>query len=280
MNEQKPEQYLTQVTIPALPGAIAILSEAWSVYKKRMKTFLGIMLIPSVAMILLSIPWIAVSLLGISSITELFLGLFSFWIILLILVGIILQLWGYLALIYAIKDSQENIGIKESYRRSRSQITSYLWIFTLSGLIVLGGFFLLIVPGIIFAVWFSFAVFLLIDENLRGMDALLKSREYIRGKWGSVFWRLLFMGIIFLTICFILMIIFHSLSGILTPILSFLLSPLIMTYYFLVYKKVKALKGEFVFTPTRKKKLPFIFIGILGIILLISIIFSSLSFPN
>jgi len=54
------------------------------------------------------------------------------------------------------------------------------------GFLGTGGFLFLIIPGIIFLVWFIFAQFIIFAEDDRGMNAILKSKEYVRGKWASI----------------------------------------------------------------------------------------------
>ncbi|HWP61053.1 MAG TPA: hypothetical protein VN495_00410 [Candidatus Paceibacterota bacterium] len=54
----------------------------------------------------------------------------------------------------------------------------------LAGLAVVGGIILLIVPGIIFALMFGFAKYLVIERGLRPMEALRESRRMTNGhKW-------------------------------------------------------------------------------------------------
>ena len=58
-------------------------------------------------------------------------------------------------------------------------------------------------------------------------------------------------------------------------VIGLFLTPLVMTYSFLVYSNLKALKGEIAFAPTGGKKAAFIFVGILGILLIPAILFST-----
>ncbi|MFH1232884.1 MAG: hypothetical protein V1651_03435, partial [Patescibacteria group bacterium] len=51
-------------------------------------------------------------------------------------------------------------------------------------------------------------------------------------------------------------------------LLGLFLTPLIMTYLFLVYNNFKDIKGNVVFTPTKKSKTIFIAIGIFGILII------------
>jgi len=258
-----------------LPGATTIFSQAWAIYKQRFGTLLGIMVIP----ILITAISFAVLVGGEFLITG-GIGLFLLLVILFFVIIPISQVWGQIALLYAIKDVQERIGIIESYRRGWRKIISYWWISLLAGFIILGGFLLLVVPGIVLMVWFSLALFVLVAEDLKGMDALLKSKEYIKGKWIGVLWRLFFIVAISLIISFISSFLFIVLkvpfgSKISNFIVGLFLTPLTMTYLFLVYRNLKSIKGEVVFAPNKGKKAIFIFIGILGTLLIPIMLFST-----
>lgn len=236
----------------SLPSATEILKQAWAIYKNKFTIFLGVTIIP-----------------------VLFFAIFSFLLkqkssilisLFLILLIFLVQIWWQLAVIYIIKDPEEKIGIFEVYRRSWSKLFSYFWVVVLSTFILLGGYFLFIVPGIIFSVWFSFAVFILAQENLKGMDALLKSREYVRNKWGEVLGRLFLVGLLF-SVPFLLL---NGLVALLkipfgNEIINFIINlfaPILIASFFIIYKKLKTIKGEFDFKPTTKKKIGFILVGI------------------
>jgi len=148
--------------------------------------------------------------------------------------------------------------------------------------IAMGGFLLFIVPGIIFAIWFILAHFVLVAENQKGMNALLKSREYVKENCGGVFWRLFFMGLIsFFVISFFLLgfgidVIPHG-EYVKQLILWLFLVPLTVIYGFLVYSHLKATKGEIVFTPTNGQKAKFIVVGVVGFLLIPALLFSAIS---
>lgn len=273
-----------QTTMTSLPGATAILSQAWSLYKQRLGTFLGIMVIPMLVLIGLLAVLAGGGFLGLALLSSKFaaggIGLFIVLAIVFFVAIFISQAWGQTALLYAIKDSQEGIGVGEAYRRGWHKIFSYWWVSLLAGFITMGGFLLLVVPGIIFAIWFSLAMFILIAEDLKGMNALLKSREYVKGKWGSIFWRFFFIGALSLIISLVPILIFSFLkipfgAQISRFVIGLFLTPLVMAYSFLVYSNLKAVKGEVAFTPTGGKKAAFIFVGILGILLIPAILFST-----
>lgn len=280
-----PESQTPQQLTGALPGATALLSQAWSLYKQRFVTFLGITIVPTfvfmalVAM-LTSIGsekgkiFLAEKLAG-SSIEALLLMLGAL-VLFLFATTFISQSWGQTSLLFAIKDSSEEIGVWEAYRRGWHKLYSYWWITLLMGFIVLGGFFLFIIPGIIFAVWFSMAMFILIAEDLKGMNALLKSREYVKGRWGDVLWRLFFVSIFSLILSAASTYVFKSLD---VPfgemvgsfVLTILMTPLIMTYLFLLYSNLKDTRVVS-FAPTGGQKAAFISVGILGALIIPAII--------
>jgi hypothetical protein len=53
----------------------------------------------------------------------------------------------------------------------------------LTGLAVLGGLILLIVPGIIFAVWFSQSAYAIVAEDLGVIDGMKRSRQLVRNRF-------------------------------------------------------------------------------------------------
>ncbi len=272
-------------TITVLPGAAVIFGQAWSLYKQRLRTFLGIMIIPVLVLIGLMVVLAGGGFLGLTLLSSKFavggIGLLIILGIVFFLAIFISQAWGQTALLYAIKDSQEGIGVSEAYRRGWHKILSYWQVGLLAGFITMGGFLLLVVPGIIFATWFSLAVFVLIAEDLKGMDALLKSREYVKGKWVEIFWRFLFVSIISLIISLVSILIFTFLKipfgAQISPfVIGLFLTPLVMSYSYLVYNNIKAIKGEIAFAPTGGQKATFVILGILGLLLIPTILFSTI----
>ena len=192
------------------------------------------------------------------------------------------MIWGQLALICAIKDSGENIGVIESYRRAWRKILSYWWVTFLTTSIVLGGSFLFVVPGIIFSVWFSMAVYILVAEDIKGMDALMKSREYVRGRWLSVFWRFLFLSLLAMIFLLPLSLIskFIPFSSFVELVFSLFFAPLSATYLFLIYSNLKSVKGDFVFEPAKIKKWPFILTAIIGLLIVPATILTLIVFTS
>lgn len=71
--------------------------------------------------------------------------------------------------------------------------------YILYGLIVLAGIILLIIPGIIWGIKYSFVGYLIIDRNVGPVEALKRSGEITKGyKWDLFLLGLLFFGVVLL----------------------------------------------------------------------------------
>lgn len=216
--------------------------------------------------------------------------LFYLFIYFLGLVGILIYFWIQVSLIFAVKGYQEKIRAGEVLKRGLKKLISFGWIFILVFSIITLGIFLFIVPGIIFAVWFAFPAYVLVSEDLRGMQALYRSRQLVKGYWWRVFARLIIMGIIILSIItpFVLLeIVFgtflHSLRFI-SKIFSYVISalfvlPFVAIFRFLLYEDLKDLKEGVLFEkPSKKWKVTFTLTWIIGFLIIPAFVFSSIFF--
>jgi hypothetical protein len=122
----------------------------------------------------------------------------------------------------------------------------------LTGLVTILGFIALIVPGIIFAVWFSFGYFVLVFEDKRGVDALKTSKSYVKGKWWAVLGRFLFIGFILLLVSIFTEIatavLETGLENVARSIIGFILNaiitPISIAYIYLLYKDASSNTAE------------------------------------
>jgi hypothetical protein len=183
--------------------------------------------------------------------------------------GSIAMFWVLSAVICAVSD--ETLGIRESLEAASKKLWSFIWIFSILGYIVTGGFLLVVIPGIIFSIWFFFSQFILAREDERGMNALLKSKEYVKGYWFEVFLRM-----------FIIWIISAVISSI--PFVGWVLSlffvPFAMIFSFLIYEDLKTLKGDVSYVSSSGEKWKWIGAGTLGYIVVpfLLIVFLGASF--
>jgi hypothetical protein len=161
-----------------LPGAGQLLKEAWAIFSQRLNVFLGVMVVPALFVLVIAVLSISGAAVMDNEPKTPIAGLLIF---LFIILYIIVTIWSQLAILHAAAGTEEQIGVKESYRRAYHGVMSYIWLSLLSGLVIMGGFMLFVVPGIIMAVSLSFATFVFVTEGLKGMSALLRVESMLKG---------------------------------------------------------------------------------------------------
>lgn len=222
-----------------LPSPFEVLGQTWNIYKSRLATFLGIMLIPALLLAVVTLISAGVYMTNFTGGSHMLLVLF---VLAVLLAFIITQIWSQVALLFAIRDSKENIDVITAYRRSWGSLLSYFWIVLLAGLAVTVGFILLIIPGVIFLVWFEFSVYVYISEGIKGAESLSRSKQLVKGRWPDVFVQILFISILIFVIHFIVQeLIGKSLASLLA---NLFLTPLGATYLFVLYSHLRLNKNE------------------------------------
>ncbi|MGC9968678.1 MAG: hypothetical protein ABSC29_03030 [Minisyncoccia bacterium] len=161
----------------------ALFTGAWRRYGERFWTLVWIFFIPSILLLLGRLfleggtpPRILVG------------GILS-------LIGSLVSIPASLALVNALAHGTD---FTMSYRVGLKLFWPAVWICILDALAVVGGFALLIVPGIILSVALMFANYTLVVEDKRGMHALMQSRGYVKGYWWAILGRGILLGAIFL----------------------------------------------------------------------------------
>ena len=79
-----------------------------------------------------------------------------------------------------------------------SQFIPLVVMLVLMGLLIVGGFFLLVLPGIYLAVAYSFAPYLIVEKNMGVWEALETSRKAITTCWWRYFGLLLIAVLLFI----------------------------------------------------------------------------------
>jgi hypothetical protein len=100
---------------------------------------------------------------------------------------------------------------------------------------MLVGFFLAFIPGVIFLIWFSFSMYIMVDEDKRGLDALLASKGYVEGYWWNTFGKFFVIWLLSLLI---------SVVPFVGQILSLLFTPFLILFLVNVYKNLKEIKSS------------------------------------
>ncbi|HYF97903.1 MAG TPA: hypothetical protein VD770_02860, partial [Coxiellaceae bacterium] len=165
--------------------------QTWSLYKTKLKALLGINIAPLLLGILIG----AVALLvtnneGLKTATAtgtvFLLGLIA---------GIVLVITNILSQIATLFALDGNNSIKQAYSLSLGKFWIYLGISLWVGLVVLFGFIMFIIPGFLFAIWFSFAVYAVILDNVRFGESLGYSKRLVKGYYWKVLGRYLLLAV-------------------------------------------------------------------------------------
>ena len=203
-------------------GGFTLLEDAWAKFRSHWKEILLFQLFQFVLGLL--------ALLGIllASRTELPIVL----TMLMIIVGIVLGIWIGVAQLYffhAIVRGQTPL-IGDSLKQGWKNFLPILLICVLQLLVTLGGFLLLVVPGILWSIRFSQATYCYVTEGVRGRAALKRSWQLTNGVSWILLARGYAVGIIMVTFGAAAFIPFLG-SYVIAP---FLFGPLmIMMYWFL-----------------------------------------------
>ena len=114
------------------------------------------------------------------------------------------------------------------------------WVFLLFSviffLIEVLGFVLLIIPGVLFLVWFAFSRFIIIKSDLGIKEALVASRQLAKGRFWKLLGRLIVFGAFTAVLEIILSIIPFGIGSILTA----LAGGLFILPIYLLFKEVSA----------------------------------------
>lgn len=240
-NEEGGEQGASSQT---LMSSVELTKNAWAYYKEHFSILLLTFLIPSILIVLLGL--FAEDALGVRR--DAFVLLPSSIFIMVV------QIVAAVALLHVVLKGEEHTTIQGAYRRGLEGFFSYIWISFLTGLFTIIGLLLFIVPGIIVAVWLSFALYVFVAEDKRGLDALIQSREYVRGYWWAVLRRFLFLMVIALCalivfggVMFVLALVTGGLDAVIDfggGFFSLLFTPFSLVYTGLLYKELKEKKEQ------------------------------------
>ena len=213
-----------------------LFKKSWEIFKSNYKEFLFASAALSVVMLLfvMALPANEAQ----SETMQWSLG--AFVLLILVIIG---SLWTELALLYLALNPTQTA--KDAFAETVGKMASLLWIAVLTFLSMLGGFVLLIIPGIIFAIWFSFTADVLVAEGVKGTSALKRSKELVKGHTAEVFARWFVLGLIYIAASLVIGLIFENKSNsydVANAIVSFVLTPFAAVYSIQMYKNLKELK--------------------------------------
>lgn len=242
---------------PAPPRGLTdigdLFNESWQLFQRRFATLIGLYLLTMAAFMLpLGVTFGLAVLSGMAKGG----GAFALTVVVGLVAGLYLGFRCLAAFLHAVIDDQ--LGFADALEKGSEIILPLIWVGTLSGFIIAGGFFLFIIPGVIFMVWFFFAQFILVKEDVHGMNALLKSREYVSGEWFNVALRLLLIWALSTLVGAI------PLAG---PVLCIAFFPYVMIFHYLIYRDLREIKGDVPFACGMSDKLKWPGVALAGFVI-------------
>lgn len=274
-------------TLTNFASAGELLRQSWRILKARIKTLLAISAIGFAAQIIFGL--LILLLVGVFGFgpyvltnASALVKIVSFVLVFAIGVAVFLaflytQVVVQIALIAAILNRASAVGFKQAFRSAKGKVVKFWLVGFLAAIAAVGGYFLLIVPGIILAIYFSLAVYIYLSEGIGGLNALIKSWQYTRGRVLSLIWRMLVIGCV-LGAVYILSLLLTGLSesidsGLFQVVVFFVnliiylgLGYFASIYFVLIYENLKSLRGDFEFVPTKKQRTWTVIAVIWGII--------------
>jgi hypothetical protein len=213
-----------------------LLNDAWQLFQKKFWNLLGIYLMMTVisALVLIGgliiggaavlitlavkVPAFTVLIGGVALIFAL--GL-AFWAITWTLIAVIKYL-----------DADDNPSVLTTIQKSKPLAWVLLPTMIINTLAILGGFILFVIPGIVLSISLGFVGIVAILENKKMWEALQASRNLVRGRWWNVFFVYLVMILLIIGVI--------AVTGAYTSPIALFMSPLMYTFCYLLYKRLKA----------------------------------------
>jgi hypothetical protein len=231
-----------------------LFSGGFNIYKENWRSFFKILLI----FILGTIPvWVVAGVkLAIGENID-SVGIYNFFFVLLGLVAGIFTIYINIsakatAFMYFKRLKEKSKNIKNLFHECRKQYFGPLLLVNILVFIfVLLWSLLLIIPGIIFGIYYSFAGWVVIFEERKGKDALNRSKELVKGNWWGVFARYIFLYLALFLFLIVLDVVLtplgaetaEAIGNLVEQIVSFLLMPFFFAYSYLIYKDLVRIKG-------------------------------------
>jgi len=260
-------------TKPIMTDALSQLKNAWEIFKKNWQQLIALNLIPiflSIIVIILGflLKWInfvsfkevlAMTAVNSTNVFSVYGLNFKFvaaaslgwWQFLLMGIGfvvfIIISLLISVGQLIVLKHDGEKLSWSDLFKKSWPYMLKYFLAGLLYGILVMIGFVLLIIPGVLFAIWYGFIYLGVVFDELGVMASLKNSKELVKGHWWAVMGRLVLWGVIVLGINIIFAIILYSskndIINILYNLITLVVGPFSVIYYMVVYKDLKKIKN-------------------------------------
>ena len=140
---------------------------------------------------------------------------------------------------------------KEIFKETKKWFWPYIGLTLLTTLFIIGWTILLIIPGIIFSVLYSFAVYVLFFEDKRGSVAIKRSVQLAKNYWWAIFGRTCFLVLVAWIFMMVLSwplsftaegTLFFSIWSAVIQVVNILIGPIALIFTYRIYQDLVKLK--------------------------------------
>jgi hypothetical protein len=103
------------------------------------------------------------------------------------------------------------VGYRQAFRWAASNFFPLLWTSILSGLAIIGGTILFVIPGIALSIYLYFSVYAVATGTKYGPSALKKSYQLVKGRWWAVTIKLFTMSL-WLMLLYLIPVIIYAIA--------------------------------------------------------------------
>lgn len=155
------------------------------------------------------------------------------------------------ATLFLLEDGSRDL--KELLKKGMGMAGALIAVSVLTGVLTLLWTLLLIIPGIIFSVYYSFSIYALVYEHQTGMSALRRSQQLVKNYWWSVVGRTIYLALLYLAAFIFISIPLYFLPedsalaifwNMVMSALRFATSPIFVIYSYLIFKELVSIKGS------------------------------------
>jgi flagellar basal body-associated protein FliL len=263
-----PLNHPTPLTSNSFSPVLELVKRAWDKTQKQLLRLFLLTLIPLVGLVTVAIvggiAMVALAAIGGSNALT---PVVTVFFIALAIVFAILMLAINISTIYIVADTDPALSPLAIFKKSLKKVWPLMIASLLGGLIVLGGFVLLIIPGILFSILLSFSAYFVVMDNISPIEAMRKSVYVVSKNFGSIFIRLaVLFGIGFVAGLIINML--TSSAGDLTGSLVSLVFNLLFSWFSIAYTLSLFLEAKKTAGDGRGKLLWMVIVAIIGWILI------------
>lgn len=234
-----------------------LFRNTWVIYKKTLLSYLkifgvgvGIVLLGVLIGVLLALP-LFLSTGGVvsrlyenpSGLEIIGLLLIILWLLASIIVLSVYSLIVPISYLFILTEKKRP-SVKELYNKSKQYIVPYLLTSLFVGIAVVGGIVVLVIPGLVIALLFTFVLNVVVLENKQGVAALKRSYQLVTSHFWEIILRLLIIEVIVIVCGNILNAAAKEaeIFGLLSRVFSLFAEWFVIIYSFLIYQQVKETK--------------------------------------